>query len=143
MNNVQLFDHWATTYHQFVTSTQDNFPFAGYDAMNDLVFSLVQPGYIDVLDLGIGTGTLATRISHYPGTRIYGLDFSAKMLAKCAEKIPGAILQQQDFARDISLPAGWPIFDYIISNYTFHHFDEQGKLERILFLLGKLKTRGN
>ena len=143
MNNTQkLFDEWAATYNKFVEHSQETFPFAGYDQVNDIILSMIRPEDISVLDIGIGTGKLAYDIKQKTDARIYGLDLSSKMLKICAEKIPDATLIQHDFGLSPNLPDDWTAFDYIISNYTFHHFDDFQKYERILFLLDKLKIGG-
>jgi cyclopropane fatty-acyl-phospholipid synthase-like methyltransferase len=119
-NRTDLFDHWAKKYDNAVTD--GNFPFTGYETILDEVFNLadVKPG-MQILDLGIGTGNLASRFLR-EGCCIWGIDFSKKMLAASQAKLPQANLVQANLLDQ------WPIqstmkFDRIVSGYVFHEFD--------------------
>jgi putative AdoMet-dependent methyltransferase len=90
---------------------------------------------MNLLDLGIGTGNLAVRFEDV-GCGIWGIDFSAEMLAKAAEKLPKAVLIQT------SLLDAWPEeldrrFDRIVSGYVLHEFNLSTKVE----LLQRLARR--
>ena len=127
------FDDWAASYDQSV-SENSGFPFDGYARLLQTIVTLTaaQPGD-SVLDLGIGTGNLAILFSEL-GCEVWGLDFSAKMLALAKVKIPGATLGQVDL-RDDWPPAFQRRFDYIVSGYTFHHFPLEEKVELIKNLI--------
>ena len=121
-----LFDRWAATYSQAVTDEQ--FPFIGYEQTLD---ALIQLGDFEagqsVLDLGVGTGNLLLKLD-IPQEQLWGVDFSAEMLARAASALPGAHLHQVDL-----LAPRWPDeigrrFDRIISGYTFHEFADEDKL---------------
>lgn len=114
------FDDWAAGYDESA-STDRGFPFDGYSQVLQTIVDLAaaQPGH-SVLDLGIGTGNLALPFAAR-GCAVWGLDFSANMLALARRKLPHAVLGQVD------LRAAWPPafqrrFDRIVSGYTFHHF---------------------
>ena len=89
MLNNTGFDLWADGYDKSVGLSDENdcYPFAGYRAMMNALYQrvLAQSGR-DVLDIGFGTGVLTSRL-YEQGCRIYGQDFSARMIelaqAKC------------------------------------------------------------
>ena len=122
---VEPFDRLAKVYDDVVARSA-GFPYVGYDAVLDQVVASadVGPG-LRVLELGIGTGNLARRFAD-SGCSIWGIDFSTQMLARAAEKVPGAILIQAD------LLGAWPSigapFDAVVSAYALHHFDLPAKV---------------
>jgi predicted TPR repeat methyltransferase len=104
------------------------FPFDGYGHVLDRVRRVAdaQP-CMDLLDLGIGTGNLAVRFRDV-GCGMWGIDFSAGMLANAAETLPKAVLMQAN------LLDAWPAefdrrFDRIVSGYVLHEFDLSTKVE--------------
>ena len=134
------FDDWAADYDEDVANALA-FPFDGYDRVLEQIVSraAVDAGAA-VLDLGIGTGNLAELFARQ-GCRIWGLDFSAEMLARAAVKLPGASLGQAD------LRAQWPQgfqrrYDAIVSAYTFHHFTLPEKAGLVLRLFQEYLAPG-
>jgi putative AdoMet-dependent methyltransferase len=121
------FDEWAPSYDEDV-STDSGFPFEGYSEVLQKVLELARPSVgAAVLDLGVGTGNLA-RLFSLERCRVWGLDFSAEMLAQARVKLPQATLVQSD------IRGQWPPefrrrFDAIVSAYTFHHFTLDEKVE--------------
>jgi putative AdoMet-dependent methyltransferase len=93
-NRTQLFDNWAKNYDSSILSDKDNFPFAGYERILEQAVHLaeVRPS-MRILDLGIGTGNLAARFLNQ-GCQVWGLDFSAEMLAQTRAKYPQILLAQ-------------------------------------------------
>ena len=82
-----------------------------------------------MLDLGVGTGNLASRFAEL-GCDLWGIDFSAGMLAKARERLPHARLVQADLLGE------WPEelerrFDRIVSAYVFHEFPLATKVRLI------------
>ena len=121
-NRIQLFDSWAEHYDPAAASAEDDFPFAGYELILDQVISLAdaRPA-MRILDLGIGTGNLAARFLR-KNCLVWGIDFSAQMLAQARARLPQVNLVQA------SLLDEWPLnlqqlFDRVVSAYVLHHFD--------------------
>jgi putative AdoMet-dependent methyltransferase len=124
----QLFDQWAKDYDNSLLSDKDSFPFAGYERVLECVVSLadVKPD-MRILDLGIGTGNLAARFVN-KGCIVWGLDFSAEMLAQTRAKLPQINLVQanllDDWTKGLQLT-----FDRVVSAYVFHEFDLETKIK--------------
>jgi cyclopropane fatty-acyl-phospholipid synthase-like methyltransferase len=126
---VRLFEEWAETYDESVVDYV-GFPFEGYVQVLDTIASLsgAHSG-MTVLDLGIGTGQLAERFLGL-GCSVWGLDFSAKMLAAARAKFPQIELIKADLVGD------WPIdhdlrFDRVVSGYALHELDPASKVRLI------------
>lgn len=96
MLNNTGFDLWADGYDKSVglSDENDRYPFAGYRAMMNALYQrvLAQSGH-NVLDIGFGTGILTSRF-YEQGCRIYGQDFSARMIELAQAKMPDARLYQ-------------------------------------------------
>lgn len=124
-DRMQLFDRWAENYDATLAPT--DFPFDGYDQVLDMVVRLahVTPP-MRVLDLGIGTGNLAVRFVQ-AGCVVWGIDFSAEMLAKAKTKLPHTVLFQGNLLGELPLKPGQP-FDRVVSAYVFHEFDLETKV---------------
>ena len=126
-DRTQLFDAWAQHYDASLASTDGDFPFDGYERILDEVVALAEVGPgMRILDLGIGTGNLARRFVQQ-GCEVWGVDFSAEMLAKARVKLPQVHLVQADlltkWPADIALP-----FDRIVSSYVLHEFTLENKI---------------
>jgi putative AdoMet-dependent methyltransferase len=136
-----LFDNWAKTYDADLEGAE-TFPFIGYDTLlNDIIaYAEIEPDY-EVLDLGIGTGNLARRVP-VPDDQIWGVDFSAAMLAKARLVLPAAHLIQadlvgKDWLEEIDLQ-----FDRILSAYTFHEFADAQKNKILIKLAQNCLKKG-
>ncbi|GJM44399.1 MAG: hypothetical protein DHS20C21_12410 [Gemmatimonadota bacterium] len=132
LGNPLEFDQWAEDYDACVQGG-GGFPFDGYDLVLRRAVALADAGPGDsLLDLGVGTGNLASRFLQL-GCQVRGLDFSPEMLRLAAPKLPGVLLGQADIL------GTWPPefrgrFDRIVSAYVFHHFDQAEKIELLLRL---------
>jgi putative AdoMet-dependent methyltransferase len=125
---IQLFDRWAQRYDASLTSTDGDFPFDGYERILDEVVTLAEvKAGMRILDLGIGTGNLAQRFVQQE-CEVWGVDFSAEMLAKARVKLPHVHLVQAnllvDWPADIQSP-----FDRIIAGYVLHEFTLEAKID--------------
>jgi ubiquinone/menaquinone biosynthesis C-methylase UbiE len=132
-------------------STRTYFPAAGYDwslPLYDPIVKLLggdnarmvlldhaalRPGY-RVLDIGCGTGTLATLIKRFhPDVEVVGIDPDPRALARARRKAAKAAVSiqfDQGFGDD--LPYAEVTFDRVFSSFMFHHLppDEKGKTLR-------------
>lgn len=125
----KLFDSWAASYDRAVFTPSD-FPFAGYEQVLDEIVRRADGGVDSlVLDLGTGTGNLAERFAAR-GCTVWGVDFSAEMLAQARAKLPQVQFVQADLV-DV-----WPDelnhqFDAVVSAYVLHEFDDATKVDLI------------
>jgi putative AdoMet-dependent methyltransferase len=133
------FDDWAETYDLSVSNEQ--FPFVGYKLLLETIVELadIRPR-MRVLDLGTGTGNLASRFAGL-GSALWCTDFSPAMLEKARQKIPGAHFVVNDLRGD------WPgeldrPFDRIVSAYVFHHFDLDQKIRIMRYLIHQVAANG-
>lgn len=143
------FDRWAEGYDE-ETELASGFPFKGY---LDVLAEIIRCAHISrpqrVLDLGTGTGNLALQF-YVLGCSVWGTDFSQEMLEKARQKV--APLKEDDSSADIhfsywDLRDPWPAelpdqFDRIVSAYTIHHFNLEGKILLLRDLLAHLSPGG-
>jgi putative AdoMet-dependent methyltransferase len=125
------FDRWAKSYDQDVTEAaqSNSWMFKDYDRILDRVVDycdLASNRYSIVLDIGVGTGNLASRFIG-KGINIIGIDTSREMLTICKQKYPDLELR---------------IVDVVISSYAFHHLTPAEKNESILEMRRVLKPKG-
>jgi len=138
------FDLWAGDYDNSVNVTDDDnqYPFAGYKKLMNVIYGTVMSkSPATVLDIGIGTGTLAFRL-YEGGNSITGVDFSSEMLKTARAKMPDATLIEHDFTKGLPCELGNMKFDFIISTYALHHLTDEKKIPFILSLVNHLKDNG-
>ena len=124
---VTLFDAWAARYDTAVAAGDDDFPCAGYDeVLATAVRTAGARPSLRVLELGIGTGNLAERFVT-AGCQVWGLDFSAAVLAQARVRLPQVHLVQADLLAAWPLAAR-PLFDRIVVTYVLHEFDLADKI---------------
>ena len=144
MLNNTGFDLWADGYDRSVGLSDENgrYPFAGYRAMMNALFQrvLAQSGR-DVLDIGFGTGVLTARL-YAQGCRIYGQDFSARMIELAQAKMPDAQLYQGDFSQGLVPELCARQYDAILATYSLHHLTDAQKIGFLRTLLPLLKQDG-
>ena len=125
-----LFDSWAADYDYYIKIGAESFPFLGYDDVLSRIVELADPKPgMKILDVGIGTGTLAQKFLEFD-CEIWGIDYSSRMLEEAKKKVPDAQLLQVDIRSE------WPSelkigFDRIVSAYTLHHLNLEGKIDVI------------
>jgi ubiquinone/menaquinone biosynthesis C-methylase UbiE len=97
-----------------------------------------------VLDVGCGTGTLATLIKQlHPEVEVVGLDPDPKALARALRKAEGAAVSvqfDQGFGDD--LPYAEASFDRVFSSFMFHHLPAEEKGTTLCEARRVLKTGG-
>ena len=134
------FDDWAASYDRDVL-TPAPFPFDGYDRVLRTVVRLAEPtAGMRVLDLGTGTGNLAGLFLD-AGCRVWGSDFSPRMLQRARRKLPAATFVLHDLA------SAWPAalslqYERIVSAYVFHHFDLHEKISLVSTLIQQRLASG-
>jgi ubiquinone/menaquinone biosynthesis C-methylase UbiE len=134
------FDGWASKYDRDVLD-EAHYPFAGYQLALDTVVRLAEPlPGMRVLDVGTGTGNLAALFAAR-GCSLWGTDFSSAMLEAARRKLQQAQFVLADARR------GWPaelppVFERIVSAYTFHHFELAEKIRILAELSHHLAAQG-
>lgn len=139
------FDGWAESYDSDVRESAERYPFAGYEELMDRIAAQVlgcrrADGPVKVLDLGCGTGVLASRLAE-AGCSVTGVDFSAEMLAEASRRCGGMKLIRADFSA--GLPDGLGDgFDFVTCTYAIHHLSAGGQARLLRECLGVLLPGG-
>ncbi len=138
------FDLWADGYDRSVGLSDEDgtYPFAGYKSILNEIYNrvLAAPGKA-VLDIGFGTGTLTAKL-YERGYRIFGQDFSEKMIGLAQEKMPDAQLYPGDFSKGLAAPLTEQKYDAIIATYSLHHLTDPQKVDFLNRLLPLLNPGG-
>lgn len=124
------FDLWAGDYDAQVglSDESNEYPFAGYKEILGRIYSeIMSKGPCKVLDIGVGTATLAVKL-HQAGHEVIGIDFSQEMLKIAAQKMPGARLLRHDFTLGFPSELDGEKFDFIVTTYALHHLEDSAKL---------------
>lgn len=139
------FDLWADGYDEAVglSDERDTYPFAGYGKVLGRIYRAVteRPG-CSVLDVGFGTGTLTSKL-YEKGCRVYGQDFSGRMLAVASLKMPGARLYRGDVSEGLVPPLRENAYDFIVATYSLHHLPDERKASLLRELRGVLAPGGS
>ena len=138
------FDRWAEEYDEDVIRTDEAeaYPFAGYrKILHAIAERILESGAGEVLELGFGTGTLAKRL-YDRGIRIFGQDFSEKMIAAAREKMPEAALYLGDLRAGLSEELRARRYDAIVATYVLHHIPDEEKPAFLLGLMPLLRSGG-
>lgn len=144
MLNGKGFDLWADDYDisTEVSDEDGTYPFAGYrEVLNVIYNKVLEGGGKTVLDIGFGTGVLTSKL-YDAGLRIYGQDFSEKMISAAQAKMPHAKLYFGDFSQGLSQELTKNKYDAVIATYSLHHLTDEQKTELIRSLLPLLNDGG-
>ncbi|GEN46174.1 class I SAM-dependent methyltransferase [Alkalibacillus haloalkaliphilus] len=144
MLNKQGFDLWAIDYDKTVQISEENnaYPFAGYkEILNTIYNEVMSQKEAKVLDIGLGTGVLASELYDH-GHQINGIDFSSKMIEIAKGKMPDANLVEWDITNGLPSEVIGNKYDFIISSYTLHHLADQDKVLFIKQLASILNKNG-
>ena len=136
------FDTWSTEYDSSVRESDeaDSYPFAGYEHVHRTIFDTVKENTA-VLDLGFGTALLTEKL-YEKGCSIGGQDFSKEMVRTAQQKMPEAVLRNQDFREGIHPDLKRHAYDYVICTYAIHHLNDAEKIRFIQEMLSVLKENG-
>lgn len=138
------FDLWADDYDKAVgLSDEDNsYPFAGYkNILNEIYKLILDSSGKDILDLGFGTATLASKL-YKQGFNIYGQDFSDRMIEIARKKMPQAKLFKGDFRDGLVEGLKDRKYHAIVATYSLHHLNDLDKVTIIKNLLTRLNDGG-
>ena len=139
------FDLWADGYDRSVGLSDDDgtYPFAGYRAvLNGIYGRVLAAGARSVMDIGFGTATLTAKL-YGRGLRVYGQDFSARMIQLAQAKMPEALLVQGDFTEGLAESLRSRTYDAIIATYSLHHLTDAQKVQFLRSLLPLLNEGGH
>lgn len=142
--NQQEFDLWAGSYDKSVglSDQQNTYPFAGYrQVLNEIYRGVLSQPAKTVLDIGFGTGVLTAKL-YQQGCRIFGQDFSQKMIEMAQKKMPQAQLYQGDFSHGLAKPLTQRTYDAIVATYSLHHLEDGQKVLFLQNLLPLLNPSG-
>src|SRR3954470_23590355 len=82
-----------------------------------------------VLDVGCGTGTLATWLAENAAGRVWGVDASPEMLAVAREKVPAGVGLKEGRAEELPFKDGW--FERVVMMLVVHHVDRATAFDEI------------
>ncbi len=138
------FDQWAQEYDRMVRDSDERtcYPFAGYrKVLEKIAVKILEKPGASVLDIGFGTGTLASELYDH-GCVIYGQDFSESMRLIAQNKMPEAKLYIGDFSEGLAEPLKQREYDFITATYALHHLNEEQKLTLVRALRAQLAYDG-
>ena len=130
------FDLWADDYDQSVeiSDNDGSYPFAGYNR-------ILNESYRNILDIGFGTGTLISKLYDH-GCKIYGQDFSKRMIEIAQNKMPNAKLFYGDISKGLVNPLLEHKYNAIIATYSLHHLTDEKKVMFLKKLIEQLDDGG-
>lgn len=132
------FNEWAAAYDSDVRE-DGLFPFDGYSQVLEQVLAQANVSIgMEVLELGPGTGNLTARLVSQ-GAVVWGLDFSAEMLAIARQKVPQAHFDQADLLGEY--PGTFRrSYDRVVATYVFHEFPLADKITLLKRLFAQYLT---
>jgi putative AdoMet-dependent methyltransferase len=142
-----LYDRMSLTYDADVIDCDDQnrFPFAGYQKTLNLIAEDINRrrdfSSITVLDLGIGTGILASKLFPERMT-LFGIDSSKAMLEIASLKLPSGKFYLHDFRAGLPQELSNERFDYIVSTYVMHRLTSEEFINYLDYLIEKLNPFG-
>ncbi len=147
MEMNSFYDEIASEYDQLVQDdvNQNRFPYGAYEEMQyqvaDYIFSNKHITKAQVLDVGIGTGSLYEKIMPEK-LELTGIDNSEKMLEIARFRLPESRLVNHNILKGMPIDIKDDHFDYIVVDYLFKHFDVKTIVSLINQLVKKLAPFG-
>lgn len=121
------------------------FPYADYhhllDSLASYLVSHLHLDQIKVLDLGVGTAELYTKIEPARLT-LDGLDFSKNMLEIAKLKVPNGTYYEHDFLQGLPEEIIHEKYDFIVCTFGIQHLELDELIEFIHYYLDKLSPFG-
>jgi putative AdoMet-dependent methyltransferase len=142
MLNEKGFDDWAQNYDK-QKSNSVGYPFGGYYNVLSFARNLinVNTNETKILDIGIGTGELTKELSK-SGAKIFGVDFSEKMIELAKSKISTGIFEKFDLRNGLPKNFQTLKFDFVVSSYALHHLNKEEKANVLNQCLTLIKPNG-
>jgi trans-aconitate methyltransferase len=110
-----------------------------YEEMLDAAASVVPRSARTIVDLGTGTGALASRcLARAPRARIVGIDADAQILRLAAKRL-GA---RASFVADSFLQAPIPRCDVIVASFALHHIRTRAAKQSLYHRVRSALNRG-
>lgn len=103
--------------------------------------AVLSAGASTLLDIGFGTGVLTSAL-YNKGIKVWGQDFSEKMIDAAQAKMPRAVLLKGDFSEGLLPELTERRYDAIVATYSLHHLEDGHKTEFIRSLLPLLSEKG-
>ena len=137
------FDQWAKSYDEDIAqgTHSESWIFEDYERVLGKVVEycdLSKNNCSVVLDIGIGTGNLASLFLN-EGLTVVGIDPSEKMRKACERKYPDMQIKDGDF---LNIPLRVSSVDVIVSSYAFHHLVPEQKETAVSGMKGVLRANG-
>jgi 2-polyprenyl-3-methyl-5-hydroxy-6-metoxy-1,4-benzoquinol methylase len=126
-SKLETTDEWDGHWNDYAAMATLN-PAVAY--RRKLIFELLSlrkaPGPVRLLDLGSGTGDLASEVARArPDAQIVGLDLSASGVEMAGRKVPGARFFQQDFTQPIGLGGQYRAWaTHVVCSEVLEHLDD-------------------
>jgi len=121
------------------------FPYADYHHLLDSIASYMSShqhlDQIKVLDLGVGTAELYTKVEP-SRLDLDGVDFSRNMLEIARLKVPNGKFYEHDFLCGLPDEIRNEKYDFIVSTFVIQHLEEDQLIEFIHYCLDKLSPFG-
>jgi putative AdoMet-dependent methyltransferase len=138
LNGKWNFDKWAAHYDKSIT--KGDWMFKDYNFILEKIvqYAAISHPNLTLLDIGIGTGNLASRFLEY-GIKVIGVDPSNEMRKTASRKYPQICLYKGHF---LDLPFMNQSIDIIVSSFAFHHLPYEKKENAILEMKRVLKSMG-
>lgn len=138
-SRAELFNRWAESYDRSLLDAE-GFPFGGYQQVLHRLFTLAEPRPgLRVLDLGTGTGALATLFAS-AGCGVTGIDFAEEMLIRARRQIPEATFTRVDLLGEWPAEMRQRSFDVVVSSYVLHEFPDDKKVDLLVRLVRETLT---
>ena len=139
--NQTHFDDEASEYDQSIFHQSHSF-----QELQRMVLTFMEAASLKegpVLELGLGTGSLATLIlEQFPSVKLDGYDISDKMLEEARQKLKPFSDRIQIYQKDLTVDLPTGQYQIIVTVNTIHHLNHRDKPRLIYRLYPLLKPGG-
>ncbi|HYT94338.1 MAG TPA: methyltransferase domain-containing protein [Gemmataceae bacterium] len=115
------FDRWSRRYDRSLLQK------LLFKPSHRMILEALAPDSRQILDVGCGTGRFAARLlKHFAEARVWGVDLSPGMLARCQDRCISLDGRLQIVQGDSEkLPFADDTFDAVTCAHSFHHYPHQ------------------